>query len=279
MGCAVKEFPCSYLGLPLSIRRPSKKVFLPLIDKVANHLLNWKASLMNRAGRLVLVRAVLTATPIHMMIALDLPKWVIKAIDKRRRGFLWCGQKNAHGGNCLVSWRRCKGLWNTGGLGIHNLDSLGCALRIRWLWAQKTDPTRPWVRFPVQVSHKAQAMFDASVVSIVGDGGSILFWSDRWLNGRKIQELAPNLHKLIPKRTVRTRTVSQALVNRTWVHDIKGSLTVQVLAEYLRLWDQVDSVELQQNVPDSQLTQSGNYSSKSAYDAFFLGSIQFGHWK
>jgi hypothetical protein len=188
---------------------------------------------MNRVGILIMVRAMLTTTPIHMMIALDLPKWVIKAIDKRRQGFLWSGQERANGGNCLVSWEKVYRPLEYGGLGIHNLEALGCPLRICWLWAQKTDPSRPWFGLPIQVSHNARAMFDAAVVSIVGDGGLILFWSDRWLNGRGIQELAPTPHKLIPKRTIRTRTVAQALFNRTWVHDIRGSLFVLVLVEYL----------------------------------------------
>jgi hypothetical protein len=62
-------------------------MLLPLIDKIADYLLGWKASLMNRARRLVLVRTVLTATPIYLLIAMDLPKWCLKAIDKKGRVF------------------------------------------------------------------------------------------------------------------------------------------------------------------------------------------------
>ena len=54
----------------------SKADLLPLIDKVADNLPGWKASLMNRAGKLVMVQAVLTAIPIYLMIALDLP-WIV----------------------------------------------------------------------------------------------------------------------------------------------------------------------------------------------------------
>lgn len=229
-----------------------------------------------------MVHAVLTATPIHMMIALELPKWVIKAINKRRRCFLGVVRRERMGEIDLVSQEKVQRPLEYGGLGIHNLESLECAPHIRWLWAQKIDPTRPWFGLPIQVSHNSRALFDAAVVSIVGDGGSILFQSDMWLNGKGIQKLAPSHHKLIPKRTVRTRMVAQALFDRTWVHDTRGSLFVQVLVEYFLIQDQMDNVELLQNVPDIlrwKLTQSGTYNNKSAYDVFFLDSTRFGPWK
>ena len=50
LSCSIKDFPYTYLGLPLTIGKPTKEVLLPLLDKVADYLPRWKASLMNRAG-------------------------------------------------------------------------------------------------------------------------------------------------------------------------------------------------------------------------------------
>jgi len=129
---------------------------------------------------------------------------------------------------------------------------------------------------------KARALFNVAVETIVGNGESTKFWLDRWLQGRTLSELAPNLCKLIPKRAVKRRTVAQALDNRRWVADIRGALSVQVLREYLYIWDLVDGLVLQPEIPDQhrwKLTNLGPYSSKSAYNAFFIGSIRFAPWK
>ncbi|WVZ81062.1 hypothetical protein U9M48_028487 [Paspalum notatum var. saurae] len=76
------------------------------------------------------------------------------------------------------------------------------------------------------------ALFDIAVDTTVGNGSSTKFWADRWLQG-SLAELAPNLFSAIPTKAVQRRTVSQALNYRRWVDDIKGALSVQVIAEYL----------------------------------------------
>ncbi|WVZ76358.1 hypothetical protein U9M48_024338 [Paspalum notatum var. saurae] len=263
MACDINSFPCTYLGIPLTIRKQSKADLMPLVDKVADCLPKWKASLLNRAGRLVVVRNVISAIPLHLMTALDLPKWVIKAIDKRQRGFIWSGQERANGGNCLVSWENVQRPLQFGGLEILNLETMGWALRIRWLWLQKTNAARPWEGLPVNVPRNAQALFAAAIQVAVGSGKDTLFWTDRWLQGNSLAELAPNLVLAISKRARKQRTVFQALTNRRWVKDIRGALTVQVLVEYVKVWEMVDDVILQPGVPDNfrwRFTQSGQYS-------------------
>ncbi|WVZ75533.1 hypothetical protein U9M48_023578 [Paspalum notatum var. saurae] len=269
LSCSIKSFPCTYLGLPLTVHKPTKADFMKVIDKVADKLPGWKAPLLNKAGRLVVVKTVLTAVTIHLLIAWDLPKWVIKAIDKLRRGFLWSGQKQANGGNCLISWGRVQQSLCYGGLGVLDLECLGWSLRLRWLWMLKTNANRPWAGLPIQVPAKARALFDMAVVTSVGNGSDTKFWMDRWLQGKTMAEWAPNLFRLVPKRVVKRRTVSQALTNRSWVADIRGALTVQWMDWSCGLIDQ----------HHWKLSSSGCYSSKSAYDALFVGTIKFSSWK
>lgn len=47
MACQIKNIPCTYLGIPFTICKPTKTDILPLIDMVADSLPNWKASLLN----------------------------------------------------------------------------------------------------------------------------------------------------------------------------------------------------------------------------------------
>ncbi|KAM0873929.1 hypothetical protein ACQ4PT_037735 [Festuca glaucescens] len=102
--CPVVSFPLRYLGLPLTLRKPSATQLQYLVDSVANKLPGWKASLLDKGGRLELVRTTLSAISIFVMMSLDIPIKTLIAIEKIIRGFLWKGRKDVKGGHCLVAW-------------------------------------------------------------------------------------------------------------------------------------------------------------------------------
>jgi hypothetical protein len=61
---------------------------------------------MTRTSRTIQVQFVLTATIIYHAVALDMPNWMHKEIDKIRRNYLWRESNEAKGGHCLVAWAR-----------------------------------------------------------------------------------------------------------------------------------------------------------------------------
>ncbi|KAM0877188.1 hypothetical protein ACQ4PT_035681 [Festuca glaucescens] len=132
--CWITSLPSTYLGLPLSLSKPRKSELQAVVDKLAAELPFWKPRLMTREGRVVYVQAVMTASVVYQLLALDLDPWFFKAVDKLRRGFLCAGKDDAHGGCCVVAWRLVCQPKSLGGLGLHNLRMMNNALRTRWLW-------------------------------------------------------------------------------------------------------------------------------------------------
>uniref|UniRef100_A0A0E0D806 Uncharacterized protein n=1 Tax=Oryza meridionalis TaxID=40149 RepID=A0A0E0D806_9ORYZ len=89
-------------------------------------------------------------------MAMELPPWANKAIDKIRRGFLWREQNDAKG---------ISNLQNLGWLGI-------TASRLRWLWLhtqkkteREREPNRHWPAFSIQVHQCAHAFFSMALRS------------------------------------------------------------------------------------------------------------------
>jgi hypothetical protein len=85
---SLQPFPCKYLGIPLSLYKLKKEALQPLIDKVAAGLPTWKAGLLTQASGAILVKAKMSAVPVHTAIARTISPWFIRMIDKRRRAFL-----------------------------------------------------------------------------------------------------------------------------------------------------------------------------------------------
>ena len=117
-----------------------------MIDKVTARIPGWKGQLLNVAGRVALVKATLSAIPIHTSIALCLSPWAIQGIDKLRHAFIWAGANAVAGGKCKVAWVKVCRPRELGGLGISDLRRVGVALRVRWVWRDRIEGRRPTTR-------------------------------------------------------------------------------------------------------------------------------------
>lgn len=176
-----------------------------------------------------------------------------------------------------MAWSRVTRPLHLGGLGVPNLEIM-VALRMRWLWLKKSEPEKPWAMWDMQFLEVVKAMFRISVMTIVSDGCSTLFWTDPWINGKSIQDLAPDLMPFIKRRGWHSRTVQDALTQDSWLQDVVGGLPVMLLGQFLSLWDMVTAVELVPGERDVHVwtpCPSGSFSSKSAYQRYFVGGIKF----
>jgi hypothetical protein len=129
----------------------------------------WNKMYFSLDARLLLVKHVLSARTIFQLLVIDTPTWLLKVIDKLRRGFVWNNDEIAAGGKCLVRWSAvCRPL-SFGGLGIPNLQAKGVTLRVRWLWQSWTTSNKPWLHLSINIA-QARALFNAAVQFNLGDG-------------------------------------------------------------------------------------------------------------
>ena len=112
-----------------------------------------------------------------------------------------------------------------GGLGVKNLQFQGLTMRVRWEWLRRTDFTRPWQGLQLMVDRAARAVFDSMVLIKVGEGSRVLFWTDRWLHGFAVGDIAPLIASMVDARTKSKRIVHQALMEDEWLHDIRDELS------------------------------------------------------
>jgi hypothetical protein len=185
--------------------------------------------MLQLSGRLTLIKITLCAVPIYTSISIAMPKWLIKVIQKTLKAFLWSGMEVLQNGKTCVAWRKVQRPVPLGRLEIMDLGLMGIALRARWLWLHRSDPGRSWVALPMSEDAATVAFFNASIQMILGNGEALLFWSDPWLQGAHLVDIAPELTAAVPPRRHKRRSVACALHGNAWTCDITCALTVPVL--------------------------------------------------
>lgn len=92
---AHQRLPFKYLGLPLGANPGRSSTWKPILDKFKQKLPTWKRRLLSFAGRLTLIKSVMSNLPIYYQSLFKIPVGVAKAIDKIQdptleEKFTWC---------------------------------------------------------------------------------------------------------------------------------------------------------------------------------------------
>ncbi|XP_028099608.1 uncharacterized protein LOC114299137 [Camellia sinensis] len=153
-GSALAEFACllnyksqnlsiKYLGLPLDANPKRMKTWKPVVDKVKLRLAGWKRKLLSFAGRLTLVKAVLSSIPVYYLSLFKLPEGIAKELDKIQASFLWGGpdlKRKIH----LVKWSEITKSIKQGSLGVRRIRDVNVCLLPKWWWRFASEPVSLW---------------------------------------------------------------------------------------------------------------------------------------
>jgi hypothetical protein len=281
-GTTVSSFPQTYLGLPLSPHKISVSDCLPLISSCDKYLSGWRATLLNRAGRLTLTTSVLSAVPLHYMSALNVPKTVIKAIDRRRRAFFWTGKDTCHGSKCLVAWETVQTTKASGGLGVKDLHLQNRCLLMKFinkLFSAEPVAWKEWLLrdttgfdAPVSDSHsflwkiindELNAYRSITYVQI-RDGSSTSFWFDHWLPSGPIC----TSHAALFSHTVRPNLSVQCVFQQGLDLCLRPQLTNAASAQLEELLSCLQEVTLGGGADICLLKTTGRpFTTRDAYAA------------
>jgi hypothetical protein len=100
--CQLGDFPFKYLSTPLSVTKLPRSALQLLVDHVVDRLPVWKGRLLHHSGRLILIKTMLTAIPIHTSISVKLPLRFTRPCKRSwRRSF---GRARKRSRTTSVSW-------------------------------------------------------------------------------------------------------------------------------------------------------------------------------
>jgi hypothetical protein len=119
-----------YLGCNIFYGKSRPIYFENIIQKIQDKLAGWKAKLISKGGRLILIKHVLSSIPIHSMTIFDIPKTTIQKLHRIMNNFLWLSS-NKKSFKHWVAWNTVTKTKEEGGLGIRSLTNVITALRCK----------------------------------------------------------------------------------------------------------------------------------------------------
>ncbi|XP_033139816.1 uncharacterized protein LOC117131700 [Brassica rapa] len=269
-----------YLGLPEHFGRKKRDIFANLIDRIRQRSIGWTTRYLSKAGKQVLLQAVLAALPTYTMSCFKLPLSICKQIQSVLTRFWWDVKPTVRK-LCWVSWNRLTRPKGAGGLGFREIEQFNDALLAKLAWRILKEPHSLLAQTllgkyclnssflectaPASASHGWRGILAGREVLrqglgwVVGNGKDISVWSEPWLSlERPTAPIGP------PTLANSNLCVASLLLpsSTEW--------NIQMIRDHLPQYEEVikSIIPSDCNMKDELVwlkNKSGNYTTKSGY--------------
>lgn len=192
-----------YLGVPEHSGRKKRDLFTSIVDRIRQRAVSWSSRCLSRAGKLTMLKSVLTAIPTYTMSCFELPVSLCKRIQSALTRFWWDGPDNKRKMS-WVAWSRLTKSKAEGGLGLRDIQLFNQALLAKIAWRIITVPDCLLARvLKGKYCHK-QSFLEVELPSVsshgwrgilhgrnllrehlgraIGNGLSTKVWKDSWIS-------------------------------------------------------------------------------------------------
>jgi hypothetical protein len=107
------------------------------------------------------------------------------------------------------------------GLGLPSLKLPNIALRCRWDWLKREDMAKVWDGLDIQLPCLCTMIFNVTACYVLDNAERASFWKDRWLDGDRVVDIAPNMVNWVSRRRANSHSIKDGLVG-LWLSDVAG---------------------------------------------------------
>ena len=273
------ELPTPYLGLPLLSTSLKKSHCHPILHKIRKSIDSWRTRMLSRAGRLELIRSVLSSYSLYWSSSYLLPASFFKEMDKILSTFFWSGS-NPISSLHMISWKKLCFPKSEGGLGLKCLVDWNRACCLKNLWDILTRrPTlwTDWVYNRYLRSKSIWAIQGATYNSwawkgilsarhwimhhisfTISNGVDTSFFYDPWINGKSI-------YSMYGDRVREALGVNHSLPCASFITNGTWNLPPPTCPEMLTLWPLIEHIPLTAHQHDSIQWKHGTFSTKNVW--------------
>jgi hypothetical protein len=267
--------------------KPRVEHFAPLMNRVKRQLIAI-SSMLTQAGKLQLVNSVLSSLPTYNMCSVAMPIAILESFDRARRHCIWRNSDCNAKSKLLVAWKKCTKPKRRGGLGIINLRSQNTALLLKHLDKFYNKRDIPWVNLiwniyygEGEVPHatkdkgsfwwkdlvKLCDIYRGIAKCTVGDGTTVLFWSDIW-NDHLLQDKFPRFFSFAKNKLI---SVAKFLGTTQMEELFHLPLSNEAWQEYQALQDIIQGIQITEGEKDcwKYIWGKSEYSSSKFYNLHF----------